>query len=347
MSKILIVEDDISIQALLHDFIQEAGHSVVLAADGVEALAKYSEQTFDLVLLDIMLPKIDGYGVCEVIRQKSNVPIIMLTALDNEENQIKGLDLQADDYITKPFSMPVLLRKIAAVLRRSSRQDDVPQTISYKDLTLDLDGYKVYNGQESIDLTPREFEILRELLTHKGRILTRQNLLQTLWKYEFFGEERTARVNEYAPLGVEDSITNTATITGGGLTSSVTATETINASPAPQLAISKSISPTMVAENGTLTYTLTLQNRGNTAADAGDELVITDTFDPILKNLTVRFNGTLWTQGVHYTYDETTGTFATVVGALTVPAATFTQDAATGVFTVDPGTSELTITGSL
>ena len=157
----------------------------------------------------------------------------------------------------------------------------------------------------------------------------------------------TARVNEYAPLGVEDSITNTATITGGGLTSSVTATETINASPAPQLAISKSISPTMVAENGTLTYTLTLQNRGNTAADAGDELVITDTFDPILKKLTVRFNGTLWTQGVHYTYDETTGTFATVVGALTVPAATFTQDAATGVFTVDPGTSELTITGSL
>ena len=161
------------------------------------------------------------------------------------------------------------------------------------------------------------------------------------------GSAYTARVNEYAPLGVEDSITNTATITGGGLTSSVTATETINASPAPQLAISKSISPTMVAENGTLTYTLTLQNRGNTAADAGDELVITDTFDPILKNLTVRFNGTLWTQGVHYTYDETTGTFATVVGALTVPAATFTQDAATGVFTVDPGTSELTITGSL
>ena len=157
----------------------------------------------------------------------------------------------------------------------------------------------------------------------------------------------TARVNEYAPLGVEDSIPNTATNPGGGLTSSVTATETINASPAPQLAISKSISPTMVAENGTLTYTLTLQNRGNTAADAGDELVITDTFDPILKNLTARFNGTLWTQGVHYTYDETTGTFATVVGALTVPAATFTQDAATGVFTVDPGTSELTITGSL
>ena len=190
MSKILIVEDDLSIQALLHDFIEDAGHSVVLAADGVEALAKYSQQPFDLVLLDIMLPKIDGYGVCEVIRRKSDVPIIMLTALDGEENQIKGLDLMADDYITKPFSMPVLLRKIAAVLRRSSKQNEAPKTMSYKDLTLDLAAYKVYAGSNSIDLTPREFEILRELLIHKGQILTRQNFLQTLWKYEFYGDER-------------------------------------------------------------------------------------------------------------------------------------------------------------
>lgn len=209
MSKILIVEDDLSIQALLHDFIQEAGHSVILASDGVEALAKYSEQDFDLVLLDIMLPKIDGYGVCEVIRQKSDVPIIMLTALDGEENQIRGLDLQADDYITKPFSMPVLLRKIAAVLRRSSKQNDIPQTISYRNLKLDLDGYKAYAGGEGIDLTPREFEILRELLVNRGRILTRQNLLQTIWKYEFFGEERiidTHIKNLRKKLGAADYI---------------------------------------------------------------------------------------------------------------------------------------------
>ena len=209
MSKILIVEDDLSIQALLHDFIKEAGHSVVLASDGVEALAKYSEQDFDLVLLDIMLPKIDGYGVCEVIRQKSDVPIIMLTALDGEENQIRGLDLQADDYITKPFSMPVLLRKIVAVLRRSSKLECVPQTMNYKNLTLDLDGYKVYAGGEGIDLTPREFEILRELLTNRGRILTRQNLLQTVWKYEFFGEERiidTHIKNLRKKLGMADYI---------------------------------------------------------------------------------------------------------------------------------------------
>ena len=209
MSKILIVEDNLSIQALLHDFIQEAGHSVILASDGVEALAKYSEQDFDLVLLDIMLPKIDGYGVCEVIRQKSDVPIIMLTALDGEENQIRGLDLQADDYITKPFSMPVLLRKIAAVLRRSSKLKCIPQTMSYRNLKLDLDGYKAYAGGEGIDLTPREFEILRELLANRGRILTRQNLLQTIWKYEFFGEERiidTHIKNLRKKLGAADYI---------------------------------------------------------------------------------------------------------------------------------------------
>lgn len=154
-------------------------------------------------------------------------------------------------------------------------------------------------------------------------------------------------VNEYAPLGAEDSIVNTATVTGGGLAAPVTATETINAATAPLLSISKSICPATVAENGTLTYTLTLQNRGNTAADAGDELVVTDTFDPILGNLTVRFNSAVWTEGVHYTYDSATGVFATVSGALTVPAAAFTQDAATGAYTTDPGTSELVISGTI
>ncbi|MFR8665745.1 MAG: response regulator transcription factor [Ruthenibacterium sp.] len=190
MQKILIVEDDLAIQALLHDFIQEAGYEVVLASDGVEALSLFSEQDFDLILLDIMLPKIDGYGVCEVMRKKSDVPIVMLTALDGEQNQIKGLDLQVDDYITKPFSMPILIRKIAAVLRRTSMQGEPSRTISYKNLMLDLEAYRAYIENDAVDLTPREFEILRELLTHQGKILTRQNFLQMLWKYEFFGDER-------------------------------------------------------------------------------------------------------------------------------------------------------------
>ena len=207
--RILIVEDDIAIQAILHDFIIEAGYDVAIAADGVEALTLFSEQSFDLILLDIMLPKIDGYGVCEVIRQKSDVPIIMLTALDSEPNQIKGLDLHADDYITKPFSLPVLIRKISAVLRCTSKSGISPQTISYKELTLDLDGYKAYVDGKSVDLTPREFEILRELLTHRGKVLTRKNLLQMLWKYEFFGDERiidTHIKNLRKKIGNEDYI---------------------------------------------------------------------------------------------------------------------------------------------
>lgn len=209
MQKILIVEDDPAIQAVLHDFIQDAGYAVEVASDGVEALSRFSEQDFDLILLDIMLPEIDGYGVCAVIRQKSDVPIMMLTALDGEQEQIRGLDLQVDDYISKPFSMPILIRKIAAVLRRSAKQSDRSQVITYKNLTLDLDGYKVYADGKSIDLTPREFEILRELLTHQGRILTRPNLLQTLWKYEFFGEERiidTHIKNLRKKLGTADYI---------------------------------------------------------------------------------------------------------------------------------------------
>lgn len=157
----------------------------------------------------------------------------------------------------------------------------------------------------------------------------------------------TAAVNEYAPLGAEDSITNTAALTGGGVVTPLSATETINASTAPQLSISKSICPAAVSENGTLTYTLTLQNRGNTAAAAADTLVVTDTFDPVLKDLSVSFNGTAWTEGTQYTYDATSGAFATTAGALTVPAATYTRDAATGAYRVDPGTADLVIRGTV
>lgn len=189
MQKILIVEDDLDIQELLQEFLQEAGYIVETACDGVEAISMFTEFAYDLILLDIMLPKINGYNVCELIRKQSQVPIIMLTALGSEEEQIRGLDLQADDYITKPFSVPILLRKIAAVFRRTKSNDD-KHFISYKDLSLDLDGYKTYVGTVEISLTQREFEVLRELLTYQGKVLTRQNLLNKLWKYDFLGDER-------------------------------------------------------------------------------------------------------------------------------------------------------------
>lgn len=189
MQRILIVEDDLDIQELLQEFLQEAGYIAETACDGVEAISMFTEFSYDLILLDIMLPKINGYNVCELIRKQSQIPIIMLTALGSEEEQIRGLDLQADDYITKPFSVPILLRKIAAVFRRTKSNDD-KHFIRYKDLSLDLDGYKTYVGTEEISLTQREFEVLRELLAYQGKVLTRQNLLNKLWKYDFLGDER-------------------------------------------------------------------------------------------------------------------------------------------------------------
>ena len=191
MQKILVVEDDLDIQELLKNFLQEVGYEVNLASDGVEALSVFSASQFDLVLLDVMLPKIDGFAVCELIRKQSQVPIIMLTALSGEEEQIRGLDLQVDDYITKPFSMPILIRKIAAVLRRSSGpQEDEHKTISYQNLVLDCDNYTATVNGTAYELTQREFEVLKELLTNQGRILTRQNLLDKLWRYDFYGDER-------------------------------------------------------------------------------------------------------------------------------------------------------------
>ena len=191
MEKILIVEDDFDIQELLQNFLQEAGYQTAVAKDGLEAVSMFSKEGFHLILLDIMLPKIGGFTVCELIRRQSQIPIIMLTALSGEEEQIRGLDLQVDDYITKPFSMPVLVRKIGAVLRRSRRgQEEGHQTLVYRNLVLDLDSYLAAVDGREYELTQREFEILRELLTHQGRVMTRQNLLDRLWRYDFYGDER-------------------------------------------------------------------------------------------------------------------------------------------------------------
>lgn len=207
MQKILVVEDDFDIQELLQNFLQEAGYEVTTANDGVEAIAFFSDRQFDLVLLDVMLPKIDGFSVCELMRKQSQVPIIMLTALNGEEEQIRGLDLQVDDYITKPFSMPILIRKIAAVLRRSCHlRDDKHSTISYCNLILDLDSYTATVGNNTYELTQREFEVLRELLTLQGRVITRQHLLDKLWRYDFYGDERVVDThikNLRKKLGIE------------------------------------------------------------------------------------------------------------------------------------------------
>ena len=156
-----------------------------------------------------------------------------------------------------------------------------------------------------------------------------------------------ARVNDFADPLPGGTITNTVTITGGGLTAPVTATETVTAETGPDLTITKTITPAQVADNGQVTYTFLIQNSGNEALVATDNAVVTDTFDPILTDLTVTLNGAVLTPGTGYTYDETTGQFATVPGVITVPAATFTQDPATGAYTRTPGLATLTVTGTI
>ena len=155
-----------------------------------------------------------------------------------------------------------------------------------------------------------------------------------------------AKANQYAPLNLDGTITNTAVISGGGVTE-ITVTETVTAESGARLTISKSICPTTVTENGRLTYTFIIQNLGNMPAVATDNVSITDTFNPILTGLTVTFNDVVWTEGVNYTYSETTGDFSTIPGQITIPAAAYTQDPVTGEWLVEPGVGILTVTGTV
>ncbi len=155
-----------------------------------------------------------------------------------------------------------------------------------------------------------------------------------------------AEVNAFAPMDAAGAITNTAVVSGGGVTP-ITVTETIRTESTPILTITKSVSPVPVTENGILTYTFLIQNAGSAPADTATGAVITDTFNPILSNLSVTFNGTAWTETTNYTYDETTGEFSTVAGQITVPAATYTQDSETGVWVANPGVSTLVVKGTI
>ena len=190
MRKILIIEDEPDIQELFAAYLRDAGYEIVIAGDGVEALAQFQQGAFDMILLDLMLPKIDGFGVCELIRRESSVPILMLTALDGEQEQLRGFQMEIDDYVTKPFSMPILLQKIRAILRRTAGGMENNKCLHYRDLTLDLDGMEAVLAGRSLDLTTREFELLQALISSPGRVFTREVLLAKLWGYDFFGDER-------------------------------------------------------------------------------------------------------------------------------------------------------------
>ena len=189
MKHILIVEDEPDIQELLRAYLEDAGYGTAAAGDGVEAMALFGAQPFDLVLLDLMLPKIDGFGVCELIRRQSQVPILMLTALEGEEQQLRGFGMDIDDYVTKPFSMPVLLEKIRVILRRrGSAEED--NHLQYRDLSLNLDAREALLEGRRLELTAREFDLLHTFPAAPGRVFTREMLLAKLWGYDFYGDGR-------------------------------------------------------------------------------------------------------------------------------------------------------------
>lgn len=203
---ILIIEDEKPIQNIIRAFLEDAGYTVFLADDGVEGIAKFHECNPDLVLLDLLLPKVDGFAVCEVLRKESKVPIIMLTALDDDDSQMKGFDALADDYITKPFSMPLVVKRIEAVLRRTDGHMQEPSAVQYKNIYLDAESYEVYVDGGSVALTAREFDILKLLLTNQGKVFSRDNLLNSIWGYDYFGDEKIVNThikNIRRKLGVD------------------------------------------------------------------------------------------------------------------------------------------------
>lgn len=198
--KILVVDDEKPISDIVKFNLAKEGYDVITAYDGEEALAKVNEVNPDLILLDLMLPKIDGLEVAREVRKSHDMPIIMLTAKDSEIDKVLGLEMGADDYVTKPFSNRELVARVKANLRRqgtinnAQNEEDENSEIEIGDLTIHPDAYIVSKRGEKIELTHREFELLHYLAQHNGQVMTREHLLQTVWGYDYFGDVRTVDV---------------------------------------------------------------------------------------------------------------------------------------------------------
>ena len=188
-TSILVMEDDVNIQELIVEFLKAEGYDVDYASDGLEGIQLFKKKEYDLVLLDIMMPNLDGYSVCKMIRQTSNVPIIFLTALNEESNQLKGFELECEDYITKPFSFNLLIQRVKAVLRRG-RINISSDLLIFEKLKLDLNTYSAQIDDQNIELTLKEFNILKMLIEKYPQVVTRENLLDSIWGYDYYGDTR-------------------------------------------------------------------------------------------------------------------------------------------------------------
>jgi two-component system OmpR family response regulator len=202
-NKVLLVEDDRTLLDVLKYNLTKEGHDVITASDGVEALDVARDNKPDLIVLDVMLPKLDGFEVCRILRREMTVPILMLTAKASETDKVVGLELGADDYMTKPFSMREFLARIRAMLRRaemtriaaSSAQETAPSIIKTGGLEIDFARHKVSQSSTSIDLSPKEFDLLAFLVKNREQVFSRDQLLEKVWGYDYAGDTRTVDVH--------------------------------------------------------------------------------------------------------------------------------------------------------
>ena len=200
MKKILVVDDEKPISDIIKFNMAKEGYEVLTAFDGREALEVFAAENPDIIILDLMLPEIDGLEVARTIRKTSNVPIIVLSAKDTEFDKVIGLEIGADDYVTKPFSNRELQARVKALLRRSEfaadpqLENEADTEIVIGDLHILPDAFLVQKGNKELDLTHREFELLYHLATHVGQVMTREHLLETVWGYDYFGDVRTVDV---------------------------------------------------------------------------------------------------------------------------------------------------------
>ena len=196
--KILIIEDEVSISDIVKFNLLKEGYEVETAYDGEEGLKKALGADFDLILLDIMLPHVDGFQVCRKVRETSNVPIIMVTAKEEEVDKVLGLELGADDYLTKPFGMRELIARVKANIRRtefnSDSGDGGSKGSNYGNITIDMTKYEIRKNDKPLELTLREFELLKYLAEQENQVFSREQLLEEVWGYEYYGDIRTVDV---------------------------------------------------------------------------------------------------------------------------------------------------------
>lgn len=194
--KILVVDDDLNISDLLRMYLEKNGYEVVIANDGRQALEMFSKHSPDLVLLDVMIPHLDGWQVCREIRQNSDTPIIMLTAKGEAFDKVFGFDLGADDYVVKPFDAKELVARVKAVLRRKYPQNaEIEKVVKYDNLIINLTNYELFIKGTRVDAPPKELELIFHLASNPNKVFTRDQLLNEVWSYDYFGDTRTIDVH--------------------------------------------------------------------------------------------------------------------------------------------------------